>query len=90
MKPRILSNIFFVGAPGIEPGPHGPKPCTLPLCYAPKTIQWIVFDVMTIHDNRELPKYVLIFRISTHPILSRSLIKSDISKGHYSPMMFGI
>lgn len=25
----------FVGEPGIEPGPHGPKPRTLPLCYTP-------------------------------------------------------
>lgn len=26
---------LFVGEPGIEPGPHGPKPRTLPLCYTP-------------------------------------------------------
>lgn len=27
--------MFVVGEPGIEPGPHGPKPRTLPLCYTP-------------------------------------------------------
>src|SRR3989338_9334748 len=26
----------LVGVPGIEPGPCGPKPQTLPLCYPPK------------------------------------------------------
>ena len=25
----------LVGVPGIEPGPLGPKPSTLPLCYTP-------------------------------------------------------
>jgi hypothetical protein len=30
-----LSLTPLVGAPGIEPGPRGPKPRTLPLCYAP-------------------------------------------------------
>ncbi len=29
---------FHVGEPGIEPGPLGPKPSTLPLCYTP--IEW--------------------------------------------------
>lgn len=30
-----MRSIVFVGEPGIEPGPHGPKPRTLPLCYTP-------------------------------------------------------
>jgi hypothetical protein len=30
-----LTSLHFVGEPGIEPGPHGPKPRTLPLCYTP-------------------------------------------------------
>jgi hypothetical protein len=36
-KIRLQESDFsvFVGEPGIEPGPHGPKPRTLPLCYTP-------------------------------------------------------
>jgi hypothetical protein len=30
-----LNFFVYVGEPGIEPGPHGPKPRTLPLCYTP-------------------------------------------------------
>ena len=30
-----LDFLHFVGEPGIEPGPLGPKPSTLPLCYTP-------------------------------------------------------
>ena len=31
----ILLVFIYVGEPGIGPGPHGPKPRTLPLCYTP-------------------------------------------------------
>ena len=39
-SPRLLVTLsvlvlVWVGEPGIEPGPHGPKPRTLPLCYTP-------------------------------------------------------
>jgi hypothetical protein len=39
-SPRLLVHfgvfvLAWVGEPGIEPGPHGPKPRTLPLCYTP-------------------------------------------------------
>ncbi len=32
-RPRAV--FCVVGEPGIEPGPLGPKPSTLPLCYTP-------------------------------------------------------
>ena len=31
----IVLTVYFVGPPGIEPGPHAPHACTLPLCYDP-------------------------------------------------------
>jgi hypothetical protein len=35
-SPSSEPDLFhFVGEPGIEPGPRGPKPRTLPLCYTP-------------------------------------------------------
>ena len=30
-----LLSLRSVGLPGIEPGPHAPHACTLPLCYSP-------------------------------------------------------
>ncbi|MEN9922416.1 MAG: hypothetical protein RL097_693 [Candidatus Parcubacteria bacterium] len=40
--------LFLVGEPGIEPGPHGPKPRTLPLCYTPNSALELKFAKYTI------------------------------------------
>ncbi len=49
-KPRCF---VFVGEPGIEPGPHGPKPRTLPLCYTPMSERR---DVLNAHSRQYLKR----------------------------------
>ncbi len=51
---NIVSRRFvFVGEPGIEPGPHGPKPRTLPLCYTPET----VWETVSVECNTHSKDY---------------------------------
>lgn len=43
----------LVGKPGIEPGPHGPKPRTLPLCYIPREELHIKFILHVTSERRD-------------------------------------
>lgn len=65
-----LSISVFVGEPGIGPGPLGPKPSTLPLCYTPMSernseLQYILANILNqVHLNS---KYL---RESVHGVRS--------------------
>lgn len=47
----------MVGVLRIELRPHGPKPCTLPLCYTPK-IAWEAISVLLIVRGTVFAFYV--------------------------------
>ena len=50
---------LYVGEPGIEPGPRGPKPRTLPLCYTPLEIGHAVTVLNFIHHSTSICVYIL-------------------------------